>query len=108
MSFKEWVALLPLSFRQAGISQNGGNHVEMGTHRIRPASARVARIYDHQRHVDCFAESHTAFLAKVMSTAHLAVIRGENDDRVISLAGRFQGIQHGSDVPVYVEMAVLR
>lgn len=68
----------------------GGNHVEMGTHRIRPASDRV-RINNHQRHVDGFAESHTAFLAKVMSTAHLAVIRGENDDRVISLASTLPG-----------------
>ena len=106
MSFQEWVALLPLSLRQAGIGQNGGNQVEMGTHRICPASAGVARIDDHQRHVDGFAESHAPFLAQVMGAAHLAVIRGKNDDRIIGLAGHFQGIQHCSDMPVYIEMAV--
>ena len=71
--------------------------------RIRPDSTGAARIDDHQRHVDRFLKCHAAFLAQVMGAAHLAVIGGENDDRVISLAGRFQGIQHRTDVPVYVE-----
>ena len=76
MPFQGWVALPPLGLRQASISQDSGNQIEMGTHRIRPASARVARIDDHQGHVDSFAESHTAFLAKVMGASHFAVIGG--------------------------------
>ena len=106
MSFQEWVAFPPLGFRQAGIRQDRGHQIEMGTHRIRPAAARVARIGDHQRHVDGFLKRHAALLAQVMGAALLAVIRGENDDRVVGLAARFQSIQHRPDVPVHVEMAV--
>ena len=46
---------------------------------------------------------HAALLAQVMGAALLAVIGCENYDRVISLTGRFQGIQHRSDVPVHVQ-----
>ena len=51
-------------------------------------------------------ERHAALLAQVMGAALLAVIRGEDDDRVVGLAARFQGIQHRPDVTVHVEMAV--
>ncbi len=106
MAFQERVALPPFGLRQAGKRQDRGHQIEMGTHRIRPASAGVARIGDHQRHVDGLLKRHAALLAQVMGAALLAVIRRENDDRVVGLTARFQRIQHRSDVPVHVEMAV--
>ena len=41
-----------------------------------------------------------------MGAALLTVIRGEDDDGVVRLTARFQGIQHSSDVAVNVEDAV--
>ena len=106
MSFQERVEFSPLGLRQAGERQDRGHQIEMGTHRIRPAATRVARIGDHQRHVDGLLERHAALLAQVMGAALLAVIGGEDDDRVIGLAACVQRIQHGPDVPVHVEMAI--
>ena len=66
----------------------------------------MTRIGDHQRHVDGLLERHAALLAQVMGATLLAVIRGENEDRVVRLTARVQRIEHRSDVPVHVENAV--
>ena len=106
MALQERVARAPFVLRQAGKRQDRGRQIEMGTDRIGPGRAGVARIGDHQRHVHGFLERHAALLAQVMGATLLAVIRGEDDDRVVRLTACFQRIQHRSDVPVHVENAV--
>ena len=47
-----------------------------------------------------------AFLTQVMSPGHLAMVRGENDNRVCVLSAFFEGIQDSPDMPADVDHAI--